>query len=186
MESSVRDRNILDEFCIKFCSIVEKHAKYIIVSGFVAISTGRTRGTEDIDLIMERLDKQRYYALHKDLLQAGFLCMQSDNPGVLFDDYLSDNISIRYTLRNKRLPEMEVKFAKDKLDLYQLQHRQKIPLTGLDVWFSSIEMNIAFKEEYLKSDKDMEDAKHFRTVFAEQISEDEIEHIKKIIRKEKL
>ena len=53
MEREIRDRNILDTFCTEFCDIVEKHCKYIIVSGFVAIASGRTRGTEDIDMIIE-------------------------------------------------------------------------------------------------------------------------------------
>ena len=66
---------------------------------------------------------------------------------------------------------MEIKFAKDMLDNIQLQTKEKIPLTGLDVWFSSIAMNIAFKEEYLKSDKDMEDARHLRMVYSDKINE---------------
>jgi hypothetical protein len=45
-------RNILDEFAIDFSKIVEKYTEYIIVSGFVAISSGRTRATEDIDMII--------------------------------------------------------------------------------------------------------------------------------------
>ena len=49
MDRRVSDRNILDEVCTKFCKILERHCKYIVVSGFVAISSGRTRGTEDID-----------------------------------------------------------------------------------------------------------------------------------------
>ena len=46
-------------------------------------------------------------------------------------------------------------------------------------------MNIAFKEEYLKSPKDMEDAKHLRKVYP-IINEEEIEDIKRKIRKIKL
>ncbi len=51
MEREVSDRNILDKFTEEFCSIIEKHCQYIVVSGFVAIASGRTRGTEDIDMI---------------------------------------------------------------------------------------------------------------------------------------
>ena len=101
-------------------------------------------------------------------------------------DYLKENLSVRYVYENMPVPEMELKFAKDELDNYQLKTRVKIPLTGLDVWFSSINMNIAFKEDYLKSDKDLEDARHLRIVFAEDINEDEIKKIKRMIRKLKL
>jgi hypothetical protein len=175
----------LDRFCIDFCNIVEKHCKYIIVSGFVAISSGRARGTEDIDMIIPRLSIEEFRRLHEDLAKNNFVCMQSDSPEEIYD-YLKDNTSIRYTRDDLPLPEMELKFAKDELDNYQLQTRKKLPLTGLDIWFSSIDMNIAFKEEYLKSDKDLEDAKHLRMVYKEQVNEEEISHIKKMIKRLRL
>jgi hypothetical protein len=107
--------------------------------------------------------------------------MQSDDASVIYEDYLNKKTGVRYTFDDKPLPEMEVKFAKDQLDDFQLAHRMKIPLTGLDVWFGSIEMNIAFKEAYLKSEKDMEDAKHLRKAF--EVDERTIIEYKKMIRK---
>jgi len=177
---AVKERSILDEFCTSFCRIVEKHTPYIIVSGFVAISTGRTRGTEDIDMIIKPMDRIRFRSMHKDLITSGFECMQSADPDMIFD-YLINSTSVRYTLKDKPLPEMEIKFAKDPLDEFQLKTRQKIPLTGLDVWFSSINMNISFKEHYLKSDKDIEDARHLRIVFQDEVDESEIKMINKMI-----
>lgn len=185
MDRQISDRNILDDFCISFCRVVEKHCKYIIVSGFLAISSGRTRGTEDIDMIIERLDKNVFFDMHKDLERNGFICMQSNDPKEIFD-YLKDNLCVRYTYKGKLLPEMELKFAKDMLDQYQIDTRKKIPLTGLDIWFSSANMNIAFKEELLKSDKDLEDAEHLRIVFSEEIDEDEINKIKMMIKRLRL
>ncbi|MBN1503052.1 hypothetical protein JW930_05900 [Candidatus Woesearchaeota archaeon] len=176
------DKNILDEFCIKFCSIVEKHCKYIIVSGFVAISSGRVRATEDIDMIIERLSFEKYKQLHDDLVKAGFVCMQSGKAEESYG-YLKGSLAIRYTIKDKPLPNMEVKFAKDELDTYQINTRKKLPLTGLDVWFSSINMNIAFKEELLKSDKDMKDAEHLRKIYPEKVEENEIHKIKKMIKR---
>jgi hypothetical protein len=175
------DRNILDRFCTDFCDIVQRHCKYIVVSGFVAISSGRTRATEDIDMIIEKLNLARFKALHSDLAKAGFTCMQSDSPEEVYSYLAEEKASVRYTLRDHPLPEMEVKFAKDELDSMQLQTRVKLPLTGLDIWFSSISMNIAFKEELLKSDKDLKDAEHLRKIYPELVSEDEIKHIKKMI-----
>lgn len=179
----VKERSILDTFCNRFCAIVEKHAKYIVVSGFLAIASGRTRGTEDIDLILEKMKDDRFAILHNDLVKNGFVCMQSDLTEEIFDNYLTQGLSVRYTDNDKPLPEMEVKFAKDEIDFFQLQTRMKIPLTGLDIWFSSINMNVAFKEEHLKSQKDLEDARHLRLVFAEQINEPDIKLIKEMIRR---
>ena len=186
MKREVDDRTILDRFAKDFADIVEKHAKYIIVSGFVAIAHGRSRGTEDIDMIIERIPRERFLLLHKALVNSGFECMQSANAGKIYDDYLSENISIRYVKKGMPVPEMELKFAKDALDEYQLLTRKKLPLTGMDLYFSSIEMNIAFKEELLKTHKDMDDSRHLRTIYAESINEDEINRIKEDIRRLRL
>ncbi|MBI2582137.1 hypothetical protein HYV87_03365 [Candidatus Woesearchaeota archaeon] len=185
MERQVKDRNILDRFCEEFCAIVEKHCKYIVVSGFLAIASGRTRGTEDIDMIIERLDFDRFKLLFQDLIKKGFVCMQSSSAEEVYD-YLKDNTSVRFTWKDKELPEMEVKFAKDVLDEYQLKNRVKLELTGLDVWFSNVNINIAFKEELLKSPKDLEDARHLRIVYAEQVNEEEIQSIKLLIKRFRL
>ncbi len=186
LERKVSDRNILDKFIENFCGVVEKHCKYIVVSGFVAIAHGRTRGTEDIDMIIEKLDFKRFKKLHEDLISENFECMQSDKSEVLFNDYLVNGISIRYTVKGEHLPELEMKFAKDELDRIQIETRKKLPLTGLDIYFSSIEMNIAFKEELLKSNKDMEDARHLRIIYKKEINEDRINKIKKMIRELRL
>ncbi|MCX6707540.1 MAG: hypothetical protein NT001_05375, partial [Candidatus Woesearchaeota archaeon] len=74
----------------------------------------------------------------------------------------------------------------DRLDDYQLTSRKKLPLTNLDLYFSSIEMNLAFKEELLKSDKDMEDARHLRIIYRGKIDEDEVKKIKSEIRRLRL
>ena len=84
------------------------------------------------------------------------------------------------------LPEVELKLAKDGLDKYQLKNRIKLKMTGLDVWFSTVDANIAFKEELLKSDKDMEDAKHLRIVYANEIDENEINRIKEMVKRFRL
>lgn len=178
----VKDRNILDNFCINFCKIIEKYTKYIVVSGFVAIASGRVRGTEDIDMIIEKISKDNFVKLHKELLKNKFVCMQSDDPNEIYDRYLNYKISIRYTYKNKLVPQMEIKFAKDELDNYQIKTRIKLPITGLDIWFSSVNMNIAFKEELLKSDKDLEDARHLRIIYENKIDETEINKIKYMIR----
>jgi hypothetical protein len=64
MRREITERTILDTFAQDFVDVVEKHAKYIIVSGFVAIAHGRSRGTEDVDLIIERIGKDSFRKLH--------------------------------------------------------------------------------------------------------------------------
>lgn len=80
MERSVKDRSLLELFCQAFCKIVEKHIKYIVVSGYVAIASGRVRGTEDIDMIVPRISLPVFSKLHDDLVKNNFVCVQSSSP----------------------------------------------------------------------------------------------------------
>ena len=177
------DKNILDEFALKFSKIIKKYTEYIIVSGFVAISSGRTRATEDIDMIIKPVNKETFDKIHENLTENNFVCIQSKSSEEIYITYLSNFDSVRYVDRDKPLPEMELKFAKDELDNYQLKTKTKLELTGLDLWFSNVNVNIAFKEHLLKSQKDLEDAKHLRIVYREIVSEDEIKKVKKLIDK---
>jgi hypothetical protein len=186
MERGIDDRNILDKFALDFCRIVDKHVKYIVVSGFVAISHGRRRTTEDIDMIIEKIPPKKFESLHKELDKEGFHCLQSENAEKVYD-YLKRGDSVRYLRKGTFLPpEMEVKFVKDEIDELQIKTRKKLDFTGLDMWFSSIEFNIAFKEELLKGNKDMEDAKHLRIIYKDEIDNNLIKGIKEKIRKLRL
>jgi hypothetical protein len=185
MSREVKERTILDTFAEDFVDVVKMHAKYIIVSGFVAIAHGRSRGTEDVDIIIERIQKDAFVKMHNDLLLAGFECIQ-EYPELIYDDYLNNKPSVRYVRKGHFIPEMELKLAKDELDDYQIRTRKKLPLTGMDLYFSSIEMNIAFKEELLKSEKDMDDSKHLRIIYSDVLDENEITKIKAQIRRLRL
>lgn len=183
MERGVSDKNILDRFVEDFCKVIEKYAKYVIVSGFVAISHGRTRTTEDIDMFIEKINEDKFINLHNELVENGFICMQSDNPEIIYE-YLIKKDSIRYVRKSEGMfpPEMEIKFPKDSLDEEQLKERIKLPFTKLDVYFSSIESNIAFKEEYLKSNKDLEDADYLRKIYKDKVDYNKIKEIKRKIK----
>ncbi|MBI2673458.1 hypothetical protein HYX19_04300, partial [Candidatus Woesearchaeota archaeon] len=93
MERKIYDKNVLNDICVRFCRVIEKYAKYIIVSGFVAIASGRVRGTEDIDIIIEKINKKIFTQMHIDLEKNSFVAIQSDNPDTLYADYLSNNLS---------------------------------------------------------------------------------------------
>ena len=52
-----KELNQLDEFTIEFCSILnELKLNYVVVSGYIAILFGRNRASEDIDIIVEKMD----------------------------------------------------------------------------------------------------------------------------------
>ncbi len=56
-----KEINQLDRFVFKFIKILEKYTDYVIVSGYVAILLGRDRGTEDIDIIITKIDMSKIY-----------------------------------------------------------------------------------------------------------------------------
>ena len=56
-----RELTSLDLFVKDFLSILKKYSDYLIVSGFVSISTGRTRGTEDVDILFPIIQKEKFY-----------------------------------------------------------------------------------------------------------------------------
>lgn len=89
-------------------------------------------------------------------------------PKELYEDYLNENLAVRHVLEGRFVPEMELKLAKDALDEKQLRERTLLPLTGVPYYFSTIETNIAFKEELLKSPKDREDARQLREVYGNE------------------
>jgi len=137
-------------------------------------------------MIIDKMSSEDFKKMHKSLIEGGFECLQSRKVEDIYE-YLEKGDSIRYVRKGTFLPpEMEIKFPKDELDKLQLDTRKKLTFTGLDIWFSSIEMNIAFKEELLKTDKDKEDAKHLRLIYEDKIDEDFISDIKKKIRELRL
>jgi len=184
MDRSVNDSSVLVSFINDFVRVLEARGiKYALVSGFVAIAHGRSRGTEDIDVIVEKLSANEFESLFGALASAGFECIQGGKPGELYADYLAENSSLRFVRAGEFVPEMELKLSKDALDEKQLAERTKLPLTGLPFYFSTIETNIAFKEELLKSPKDIADSRHLRTVYEGEVDEGKVGRIKTLIRK---
>lgn len=174
--------NMLSKFVVNFCKIVEKHCKYVVVSGFLVISAGRSRATEDIDIIIPKLSIQEFEALNNDLYR-NFVLFHLDGMSIeRVYGYLSD-LNVRYVYRNQVVPNMKLRFAKNEVDEDNLENRQKISITDLDIFFPPIECAIVYKEYCLGYDKDIEDAFHLRNVFADEIDDDEIKRYQEIIRR---
>src|SRR3989338_4657018 len=173
-----KEINELDRFTLDFIRIIEKHVKYVVISGFVAILFGRSRGTEDIDMFIHKLDRNKFNFLYEDLATHGYECITASEDDAY--DNLTDNIPIRFSRRNNFIPNIEVKFAKMPLDIQSLNENLKVITSYGEVRVSHIEQQIAFKEVCLKSDKDIEDALHLRYVFKEKLDERKIKHFKMV------
>lgn len=160
-----RELSELDVFVLHFVKILEKYAQYVLISGYVAILFGRTRTTEDVDLFIEKISKEKAIFLYDDLMKHDFWALNV-NSGEEFHSYLSDNIAVRFARRGRAVPNLEVKFVKDMLDMAALQDRTKVITAGGELWVSNIEMQIAYKRFVLRSDKDLEDARHLQNWFS--------------------
>jgi len=57
IERSLSD---LDYFVRDFIKILKKYSRYLIVSGYISICTGRTRGTEDIDILVPLMERGKF------------------------------------------------------------------------------------------------------------------------------
>jgi hypothetical protein len=77
--------------------------------------------------------------------------------------------SIRIAKNREISPNFEMKFAKTESDSESLNRPTEIFIKGRSIKIGPLELQIAYKEIVLKSEKDLEDAKHIRIVAEEYI-----------------
>src|SRR3989338_8599958 len=177
-----RGLTVLDTFVKDFLEVLKRYSDYLIVSGFVSISTGRARGTEDIDILVPVMQKDKFNELYKDLKQNKFWCYQGDSSEEIYP-YIKDMQSIRFARINEMFPNIEfipINEAK-KAKFFEFKHPQKIRVDGFEFKIPPIEFEITYKELVLKGKKDIEDASHLRTFFSGMLKEEKFKEYKKVI-----
>ena len=181
-----REETDLDLFVKDFLDILKKHSDYLIVSGFVSISTGRTRGTEDVDILVPVMDKDKFAKLFEDLVEGDFWCYQGDTSKNIFE-YIENLNCIRFAKKNELFPNMEFISINEskKAKFFEFSNPQKIRINKFEFKIPPIEFEILYKEILLGGEKDIADAKHLRTFFSDILEEDKFERYKKIILEEK-
>lgn len=184
MEYDVKKRKIilsrelskLDEFVIDFCKLLDE---YVLVSGYVSILLGRTRATEDVDLLVPQMNFEDFKQLWAKINSSGFECINTSICEEAFD--MLKNHGIRF-FKKVPVPNIEFKIAKNELDKYSYQNKIKVVMGNNILFISPLELQIAYKlflaadgiEEELESDKDIEDARHLYKVFKEKINKEEL------------
>ncbi len=154
---------LLDRFVLDFLRVLEPRTPYVIVSGYVAILFGRSRGTEDVHILIPRLEKDAFTGLHNALLCEGYEFLNAEDADGLYD-MLSKKMGIRVAKTGQFIPNIEVKFFKDEVDQSVFQNRVEVVLPDAHVFISPIEIQIAYKL-YLGSPKDIEDALFLHEIF---------------------
>jgi len=175
--------NELDRFVLDFTKILEKHVNYVIVSGYVSILFGRARSTEDIDIFINNINKEKFDLLYSDLKKNNYWCLNTENANELYN-YLKDHLAVRFAKKGETIPNLEVKFINKKIDADIIKESITIITKEGNLKISSVERQIAFKKYYLKSDKDMEDARHLEEIFKDKIDLNKIKEYKKMIEDE--
>ncbi|MBS3172592.1 hypothetical protein J4438_03360 [Candidatus Woesearchaeota archaeon] len=159
----------LDLFTLDFIKILKKYTNYVIVSGYVSILLGRSRVSEDVDIIIPKLDFKKFELLADDLKKNNFYCLNNEKNRDIYD-YLVKNTAVRFAKKNTVIPNIEIKFEKNKFDKISLNNTIKVKIENYEIVISQLELQIAFKEKVLKSQKDMEDARHIRNVANEHLN----------------
>lgn len=155
----------LDKFVIDFVRLLDDiELNYIIVSGYVSILFGRTRGTEDIDILIERIDKKTFHGFVKELEKKGLWIINTSSEEMAYD-MLKDGDSVRIAEKGKAIPNMEIKISKEE----EMKDRLEATINGFKLFISPIETQIAFKF-YLGSEKDIEDAVYLYELFKEKLN----------------
>jgi len=93
--SLVLDKELsdLDLKVLEFSQLLEElEVDYVIVSGYVAILTGRSRGTEDVDFLIspETFDKQKF----DEILEEGYWAVDATEKSEV-EERMDDDLSIR-------------------------------------------------------------------------------------------
>jgi len=182
-----RNLTMLDRFVKTFVDILQKHTDYLIVSGFVSIATGRTRGTEDVDVLVMALEKDTFSCLFTDLEKHGFWCYQGNTAGEVYP-YVEHLQNVRFAKTGEMFPNVElIPITKDrKAKFFEFTHPQKMRVQDFTFKIPPIEFEILYKELVLGGKKDIEDARHLRVFFSDMLSDEKFKEYEPIIMSERV
>ena len=146
----------LDELVLDVTEILnDLDVRYAVVSGYIAVLFGRSRATEDIDVITESFSEMIADELAARLRDAGF--WGSAMPLDSMHEMLADESISRIAEDGHRVPNVELKFARDEYDRASLENTITVRMNDRKLRVGELELQIAYKL-YLGSEKDFEDA----------------------------
>lgn len=148
--------NELDTLVIDITTILsQNNITYAIVSGYIAVLLGRSRATEDIDIITESFSETTAQTLSSEFTEAGF--WGSAMPLDQLYETLSDGLIFRVAKDGHRVPNVEMKFPSDGYDRISLAEPVTIRVNDTDLRVGSLELQIAYKL-WMGGQRDFEDA----------------------------
>ena len=168
-----REPNQLDELAIAFSSILDQFGiDHVYIAGYVSILTGRARSTEDIDVLIEKIDEETADELVAALTENGFWGPAMPLPSLY--EMLENGDNIWVAPDDQITPHLEVKFARDEFDRASLHNTISARIDDEVLPIGPFELQVAYKL-YLGAQKDIEDAVHLYTLFEESLSVSRLE-----------
>jgi len=154
----------LDEFVLETVGIVNRHAHNVIIGGYISIFFGRARATEDVDIFIEKIDYGSFSEMFDEFTSKNFEFNIEDKKS-LHKDYLTHGLPVNVWRKNFPLLRLEIKFAIKESQKKAFEKPFSAIFGGKELVFARIESQIAYKRYILKSEKDLEDARHLEIVF---------------------
>ena len=168
-----REPNQLDELAIAFSNILSQFdIEHVYIAGYVSILTGRARSTEDIDVLIEKIDEETADELVAALTENGFWGPAMPLPSLY--EMLENGDNIWVAPDDQITPHLEVKFARDEFDRASLHNTISARIDDEVLPIGPFELQVAYKL-YLGAQKDIEDAVHLYTLFEESLSVSRLE-----------
>ena len=174
-----RELSALDKDVLEFTQILDDcRVDYVIVSGYVAILTGRSRSTEDIDVILESLSEAETEQLVTELKDRGYwgMAMPLDE----MYSMLSEGSRIRIAEEGEMYPNFETWFVSNDVEREALSNPLTVRFDEGQIEISPLELQIAYKLRLAQaadslSGKDFEDALHLYLTFEERFNTEQLE-----------
>ena len=174
-----RELSELDKDVLEFTQIFDAcDVNYVIVSGYVAILTGRSRSTEDIDVILESLSEAETEQLVTELTDRGYWGMSM--PLDEMYSMLSEGGRIRIAEDGEMYPNFETWFVSNDVEREALSNPLTVTFDEGQIEISPLELQIAYKLRLAQaadslSGKDFEDALHLYLTFEERFNTEQLE-----------
>ncbi|MBN1455290.1 MAG: hypothetical protein JW945_03435 [Methanomicrobia archaeon] len=163
-----REFSELDRFVFEFVRVLNNQGiRYVVVSGYITILFGRTRTTEDIDLLSEKISFDEFNKLWL-MLSENYECLNTTDVTDAYSHYLLNATAVRFAKKEQFIPNIEFKFIKDEVDYYSLTEAIEVRVGDNTLNISPLELQIAYKM-FLGSEKDLEDAMFLFALFTEYL-----------------
>lgn len=168
-----REPNELDDLAVRFSGICEALGiDHVYVAGYVAILAGRSRATQDIDVLLEPVDDGQADELAERLGAEGFW-----GPAMPLSEMatmLSAGDNIWVARDGEMVPHLEVKEVSDRFDRASLRNAIEGRIGNASVPIGPLELQTAYKL-HLGTRKHFEDTVHLYTMFDETLSNEELQ-----------